>query len=247
MSVELESGLEQPLARAVPDEPLRARAGVDPGGLDADDTARARAVRHCDAAQRHHLLRREAGHGREPADRPLGADPDLGLDGALPLHDPARDVLRKHLDEKSLLADHDVDRLLEELREARHVHALLVGGEIDGAVDDRRHDRLGVAAPDADGLLDAAHARVGQREADLGRRGLEVLDEVRKLGHSARGYARGLVSDRSSCDGYQSRAEPWRSQGRRVCAGPGRTARRGRPPRARARARGTSRGDRSTR
>ena len=36
------------------------------------------------------------------------------------------------------------------------MHALLVGGEIDGAVDDRGHDRLGVAAPDAHRLLDAA-------------------------------------------------------------------------------------------
>ena len=40
----VEAGLEQPLGRAAAHEPLRARAGVDPGRLDADDAgARARA------------------------------------------------------------------------------------------------------------------------------------------------------------------------------------------------------------
>src|SRR3972149_3199153 len=44
--------------------------------------------------------------------------------------------------------DDDVDRLLEELGKAGHVYALLVGGEVHGAVDDGGHDRLRLPAPD---------------------------------------------------------------------------------------------------
>ena len=153
---DLEAGLEQALARARADEPLRARAGVDPRRLDADDAARPGLRRRRDAAQRHHLLRREAGHRRPAVDRPLRADPDLRLQRLLALHDPARDVLGEDLDEQRLALDDDVDRLLEELGEARHVDALLVGGEVDRAVDDRRHHRLRVAAADAHRLLNPA-------------------------------------------------------------------------------------------
>ena len=39
----VEAGLEQPLGRPAADEALRARARVDPGRLDADDAAHARA------------------------------------------------------------------------------------------------------------------------------------------------------------------------------------------------------------
>ena len=60
----VEAGLEQPLGRAVAHEALRARAGVDPGRLDADDAARSRLGRGRDPAERHHLLRREPGHRR---------------------------------------------------------------------------------------------------------------------------------------------------------------------------------------
>ena len=53
----------------------------------------------------------------------------------LALDDVRRDVLREHLDEEGLADDDLLDRLLEELREARHVHALLRGVEIDRALD----------------------------------------------------------------------------------------------------------------
>ena len=111
----------------------------------------------------------------------------------MPFDDAARDVLREHLDEQRFLADDEVDRLLEELREAGHVHALLVGREIDGAVDDGGHDGLCVAAPDAHRLLDPAHAGVGEGKADLGRRGLEVLDEMRGVGHRQENRASGRL------------------------------------------------------
>ena len=91
--------------------------------------------------------------------RPLRANPDLGLERLLALDDPCGDVLGEHLDEQALAGDHQVDRLLEELREARHVDALLVRRQVDGAVDDRGHHGLRVAAPDPNGLLDAGYAR----------------------------------------------------------------------------------------
>ena len=156
------------LRRAVAHEALRARARVDPGRLDADRAACPGLGRGGDPAQRHHLLRREPGDGRSAVDRPLGADPDLGAERALPLDDAARDVLGEHLDEQRLAFDDELDRLLEELGEARHVDALLVGGEIDRAVDHGGHDRLGVAAADANRLLHAGHARARERERDLG-------------------------------------------------------------------------------
>ena len=54
---------------------------------------------------------------------------------SLPLDDLAGDVRRQLLDEERLL-EHDVlDHLLEELREAGHVDALLRRVEVDGALD----------------------------------------------------------------------------------------------------------------
>ena len=133
-------------------------------------------------------------------DRPLRADPDLGRERPLALDDAARDVLGEHLDEQRLALDDELDRLLEELGEARHVHALLVGGEVDRAVDDRGHDGLGVAAPDANRLLHAGDACAREGERDLGRRGLEVVRELHAVGRA----------DRSSLL-YRSRRESRRS------------------------------------
>ena len=94
-------------------------------------------------------------------DRPLGADPDLGAKCSLSLDDAARNVLGEHLDEERLALDDELDRLLEELWEARHVHALLVGCEIDSAVDNRSHHRGGVTAADAHRLLHTGDACAG--------------------------------------------------------------------------------------
>ena len=140
--VSLEACLEEALGRSVAHEALRARAGVDPRRLDTDRASGTRLGRRGDPAQRDHLLRREPRDRRASVDRPLGADPDLGAERALPLDDAARDVLGEHLDEQRLAIDDELDGLLEELGEARHVHALLIGSEIDGAVDHRGHDRL---------------------------------------------------------------------------------------------------------
>src|SRR5262249_6466143 len=170
----VEAGVEEPLLRAGGDEALRARAGVDAVGLDADDAARA-LLGHCgDADQADELLRRQAGDGSTPRARVAGGDPHLGPAGALSLDDMAADVLGELLDERRLLEDDRLDRLLEELREARHMHALLAGIEIDSAVDRRRHQLLSALVADPDGLLHPADAGAGQRQPYLGLGRLEV-------------------------------------------------------------------------
>ena len=120
----------------------------------------------------------------EPLDRIAGRDLHLGAQRPLALEDVLGDVLRQLLHEQ-LLAHHDlVDRLLEELGEAGHVHALLSRVEIDEAVDLARDERLlPVAHPH--GLLDARHARAGEAETHLRRRGLEVLVESSVWVHPA--------------------------------------------------------------
>ena len=67
-----------------------------------------------------------------------------------------------------------VDRLAEELREPRHVHALLGRIEVDGARDLGGERLLAALVADPDRLLDAGDAGAGQAELDLGRRGLQV-------------------------------------------------------------------------
>ena len=139
--------------------------------------------RRRDPDQRHHLLRRQPGDGCHPAHRPARSDVDLGANGALPLHDMACDDLGDLLHDPGL-AEHDVaDRLVEYLREARHVNALLAAAEVDGALDLGGHHRLGVATANPDRLLDAGDAGAGKRQLDGRRRCLHVGDEMWQLGH----------------------------------------------------------------
>ena len=135
---------EQAAGCRVADEPLRARARVDAPRLDADDAADALRRRGGDPDQLRDLLRRQVGDRRAALERVLRLDPHLGAKRALPLDDVRGDVLGERLDEERL-ADHDrVDRLAEQLREPRHVHALLGRIEVDGAGDLGR-ERLLVA------------------------------------------------------------------------------------------------------
>src|SRR4051812_8164032 len=67
-----------------------------------------------------------------------------------------------------------LDRLLEELGEAGHVHALLARVEVDGAVDRRGHELLAVPVADPDRLLDPAHTGAGQGEPHLRLGRLEI-------------------------------------------------------------------------
>jgi hypothetical protein len=97
---------------------------------------------------------------------------------------PWRSTTRLAMCSARVSTNDDVDRLLEELREARHVDALLVRREVDRAVDHGCHHGLGVSPADPDGLLHASNAGVRQRETDLGRRGLQVVVEPDDVGHA---------------------------------------------------------------
>ena len=76
---------------------------------------------------------------------------------------------------EELLVDHDlVDRLLEDLGEARHVHALLSRVEVDEAVDLGRDERVAAAVLHAHGLLHAGDPGAGEADANLGLGSLEI-------------------------------------------------------------------------
>ena len=65
-------------------------------------------------------------------------DRHLGALGALARADVLGDVLRERLGAKRRLAQDDLsDGLVDDLLEARHVCALLIGGEVDVAVEPR--------------------------------------------------------------------------------------------------------------
>src|SRR5919198_3479357 len=153
-------------------ETLCARACVDARRLDADEPSRPALRGGGDPDQRDHFLRRELRHGRAPLERITSRDVHLGAPRALPLDYVPRDVLRELLDEERL-ADHDLlDRLLEQLRKARHVDALLRRIEVDGAVDLRRDEPLDPTPPQPDRLVEAADAGARQPQPDVGNRRL---------------------------------------------------------------------------
>ena len=87
---------------------------------------------------------------------------------ALALAHPLGDVGGQHLGAEGL-AEHDlVDRLADDLLEARHVDAGLLRVEVDEALELGVEEVLGAVGLDPDHLLDPGHA--DPREADLGRR-----------------------------------------------------------------------------
>ena len=166
--------LGQTLGSPAANQPLRTRAGVDPRRLDPDDAAHSGGRRGSDPDERDHLLRRELAHRRRPPDRPARCDPRLGAKRALAADDVLGDVLGERLDVQRLCADDRLDRLLEELGEARHVHALLLVREVDGALDLGRHHGLVPLVAHAHRLLDARDAGAGERQPHLRGRGLEI-------------------------------------------------------------------------
>jgi hypothetical protein len=125
---------------------------------------------------------REVGHRRPAAQRPACDDPDLGPQGLLALDDLGRDPVGQHLHEQPLAEHHVVDRLVEELGEPRHVRALLIASEIDGALELGGHQDLLCAPADPDRLVDARDACTREREPDRRRRRLEIAHE-RKIAH----------------------------------------------------------------
>jgi hypothetical protein len=156
------------------DKPLGAGAGVDARSLHADDAPSVGLRRGRNPDQRHELLGAERRDRRQPLDWIPGRDLDLGAKRLLALDDMPGDVLGEVLDEELSVDHHIVDRLLEELWEARHMDALLGGVEVDEAVDLRGHESIAVAVLHPDRFLDSGDARAGQADSDLGLGGLQI-------------------------------------------------------------------------
>src|SRR3712207_9230493 len=68
------------------------------------------------------------------------------------------------------------DRVVDRLLEARHVRALLVGTEVDRALQARPEELLPAVVREADDLLHARHAHAREREMYRGEAGLNVRD-----------------------------------------------------------------------
>ena len=172
-----EALLEQPLARGLLHQRLRARAGGHPGRGDADQAARAGAARHRGAVQRVDLLRRDARDRRRLVLRVARGDRDLGGLRVLALADLLGDVLGERLGaEAGLAEDHLADRVVDDLLEARHVRALLARAEVDEALELRVEQLLDPVLADADDLLDAGDADARERQREVRNLGLDVLD-----------------------------------------------------------------------
>ena len=158
--------VEQTLARRAGDELLRARARGDALGGDADQAPRAELGADRRAVQRVQLLGLDAGDGRRLVLGEARLDGHLGAARVLAAAHELRDVLGERLDLERRLAEHDLaDRLVDDLLEARHVRALLVGAEVDHALEAGREQLLGAVLAEPDHLLDAGDADA--REAEL--------------------------------------------------------------------------------
>ena len=170
----VEALLGEPLAGEPGDHLLRARAGGHALGLDAGQRPRPPLRGDRGAEQRVDLLGPLPGGRGGHRLRVARRDRDLGPQPALALAHPLGDVGGEDLGAEGL-AQHDlVDRLADDLLEARHVDAGLPGIEVDEALELGVVEVLGAVGLDPDHLLDPGHA--DPREADLGRgdAGLDV-------------------------------------------------------------------------
>jgi hypothetical protein len=146
--------------------------------LDAGQRPRPRLRGDRGAEEHVDLLRVDAALRRRHRLRVARRQRDLGAVALLPHPHLLGDVGGQHLGLERL-AEHDlVDRLADDLLEARHVDARLPRFEIDEALHLRVEEIVGRAVAHPDHLLDPGHADPG--EADLGRRdaGLDVGDRA---------------------------------------------------------------------
>ena len=129
------------------------------------------------AEQRVDLLRGQRRGGRRHRFRVAGRDRHLGAQAVLLLADCVGDLRGEVLGAQRLAEDDLVDRLVDDLLEARHVDSRLARVEVDEAFElgeevvgpGRRAVAGGSAMPaDSDHLLDSADADAG--EAHLGSR-----------------------------------------------------------------------------
>ena len=166
----------QPLARALLDQRLRARAGGHAGGGHADHAARAGRAGDGGAVQRVDLLRLDPRHRRRLVLRVARVDRDLGRVRVLALAHALGDQLGERLGaERALAQDHLADRLVDDLLEARHVRALLRGPRSTKHSSSRGEELLAPVVADADDLLDGGDADAGERELQRRKAALDVL------------------------------------------------------------------------
>ena len=160
---------------------------VIPWAATPTSAPRAALGRERHPVERVDLLRVDARHRRRLVLGVARRDRDLGAQRALALAHELGHPLREVLGAEGRLAEHDLaDRLVDDLLEARHVRALLVGSEVDEALEPRPEQLLGAVLADPDHLLDAGHADA--READRERRRLRLdvgrLERERSIVHA---------------------------------------------------------------
>ena len=114
---------------------LGAGAGGHPLGLDAGQGARAALGDDRRSAQRVDLLGREARGGGRDRLRIAGGDRHLGAEAVLLLANLLGDLGGELLGAQRLAEDDVVDRLVDDLLEARHVDAGLARVEVDEALE----------------------------------------------------------------------------------------------------------------
>ncbi len=166
----VEAPLGQAFAGDAGDHLLGAGAGGHSLGLDPGEGAGAPLGGDRGAEQGVDLLRLLAGDRRRDRLRVTGSDRDLRAQAALALANAFGDVGGEGLGvEGGFAEDYLVDRLPDDLLEARHVDAGLLRVEVDEALHLGEVEVLGAVDLDADHLLDPGDA--DPREADLGRRG----------------------------------------------------------------------------
>ena len=136
------------------------------------------------------LLRVEPGLGRLDGVGVARFDAHLGAAAVLALADLLGDVRGEVLGAEGLGEDDGVDRLVDDLLEAGHVDAGLVGVEVDERFELGEEEAGGAAGRggDVDDLLDAADADAGEADARVGSAGLDVAE----LGWRAVGLAHGV-------------------------------------------------------
>ena len=141
-------------------------------------------ARHRRPEQRVDLLRDRARRGRRLGLGIAGGDRDLGARAVLAVaHEPG-DVGGERLGLEGLAQHHLVDRLVHDLLEARHVRALLLGPEVDEALELGIEELLVAVRADADDLLHTGHPDARQAHVGRGTTGLDVAsEECCRVGH----------------------------------------------------------------
>ncbi len=206
------AGLGELLARPGGDQLLRAGAGGHALGLYPGEGAGAALGGDRGAEQGVDLLSAVAGRGGGDRLGIAGGERDLGPQAALAVANALGDPGGERLGLERLGEDHLVDRLVDDLLEARHVDPGLLRVEIDVALhlgEEELAAAVGVVVGaavglDADHLLDAGDSDAGEADLGPGAACLDVGDggreEIRGTAHewleSLTGRALRLASDR---------------------------------------------------